>query len=150
MLQVIVVMTDGNYQPDEDPIQSLIALEALNVTIFSVGIGVWLQTGSVRSFASKSRYYGTQSNWTQLVTNTVMSSVGHGKCSVSLAVHASIRPPVRSSIYPFIRPSVCPYVKSSISLSIRPSVRPFVMPSVYTFTHSSVRPFVPPNHPQTF
>jgi len=91
LLQVVLVMTDGDYEPSEDPTVPLnIMLNDLQVNIFSMGLGSWLKTGSVRAMTSKPYYYGTIAQWIDLV-GSVTSPVQYVPSSVSSSKYMSER-----------------------------------------------------------
>lgn len=80
LIQVLVVVTDGDYSTSDDPLkpQEILQGPTMNVTMFSVGLGSWFKPGSVRALASNPSYYGElQQNWVVLL-KTNRSSVGSG------------------------------------------------------------------------
>lgn len=74
----MLVMTDGDFQPNEDPTNEWAVLIGVNINIFSLGLGAWLKTGSVRALASKRSYYGLLDDWTSLLSSR-LSSVSSGQ-----------------------------------------------------------------------
>ena len=66
--QVILLVTDGEYNTDEDPFNQANKLkDRENVTIFCLGIGSYLTPGNVRTLASKGEYFGEAKLWEELL-----------------------------------------------------------------------------------
>lgn len=65
--QIIVLMSDGDYNKEQDPKIIVENLEKENVLIFVIGIGWWLEVGNMRTLASKDEYYGEEDQWMNFV-----------------------------------------------------------------------------------
>ncbi|CAD5113644.1 DgyrCDS2806 [Dimorphilus gyrociliatus] len=61
--QLIVLMSDGDYNKEQDPKTIIEQLENDNVYVFVVGIGWWLEVGNMRTLATKDEYYGDIDQW---------------------------------------------------------------------------------------
>ena len=77
--QIILLVTDGDYSSNEDPINSAKQLKNNQVTIFACGVGNWLKPGNVRILASQDGYYGTNANWTDMLTKNTLTSYSTGE-----------------------------------------------------------------------
>ena len=78
---MILVITDGDYNDQQDPINEANDLKAEGVIIFTCGIGRWLQPGQVRILATQEGYYGSKNNWTDQMAGTKLTSYSTGKLS---------------------------------------------------------------------
>ena len=77
--QIILLVSDGDYSSNEDPINSAKQLKNNQVTIFVCGVGNWLKPGNVRILASQDGYYGTNANWTDMLTKNTLTSYSTGE-----------------------------------------------------------------------
>lgn len=70
--KVLLVLTDGKYNKDSDPINEAQELiESHHVTLYAVGIGNWLEQGNVRVVTSQKNgtyLYGRYEHWYGLLT----------------------------------------------------------------------------------
>ena len=78
---MILLITDGDYNDREDPINEANKLKDEGVIIFTVGIGNWLKPGQVRILATQEGYYGSKKNWTDMMAGTKPTSYSKGKSS---------------------------------------------------------------------
>ena len=78
---MILLITDGDYNDREDPINEANALKSAGVIIFTVGIGNWLKPGQVRILATQEGYYGSKKNWTDMMAGAKPTSYSRGKLS---------------------------------------------------------------------
>ena len=78
---MILLITDGDYNDREDPINEANKLKDEGVIIFTVGIGNWLKPGQVRILATQEGYYGSKKNWTDMMAGTKLTSYSKGKLS---------------------------------------------------------------------
>ena len=78
---MILVITDGDYNDRQDPINEANALKAAGVIMFTCGIGNWLKPGQVRILATQEGYYGSKKNWTDMMAGTKLTSYSTGKLS---------------------------------------------------------------------
>jgi len=67
VLQVIVIVSDGDHNNDEDPVNQRDVLASRNVNIFAVGIGSWLKKAIIRQWATKPDYYGDRRQWVNMM-----------------------------------------------------------------------------------
>ena len=66
--QVILLVTDGEYNVDEEPYGVATRIrEDENVTIFCIGIGKSLTPGNVRTLATRAEYYANYDIWEDLL-----------------------------------------------------------------------------------
>ena len=78
---VILLITDGDYNDREDPINEANKLKDEGVIIFTCGIGNWLKPGQVRILATQEGYYGSKKNWTDMMAGTKLTSYSTGTLS---------------------------------------------------------------------
>ena len=83
--KVLLVLTDGKYSTDFDPINEARELtESHDVTLYALGIGNWLEQGNVRVVASQyngTYLYAAYEHWKELLTkgDTHLTSYGPGE-----------------------------------------------------------------------
>lgn len=71
--QVVLAVTDGNYKPDQDPVEEVRVLRDKKVKLYTVGLGNWLAPGNVREIATNASYYGTFDQWNNMVNDNLTS-----------------------------------------------------------------------------
>ena len=67
IMQVIIIVSDGDHTNEEDPVNEHTALMSRKVNIFTVGIGSWLKKTILRNLASKPGYYGDRDEWQNML-----------------------------------------------------------------------------------
>ena len=65
--QILLVVTDADYNDNEDPIDEATILKSEGVTIYTCGLGNWLKPGQVRILGSYEEYYGSYTDWSILL-----------------------------------------------------------------------------------
>ena len=75
---VILVISDGAYDDDEDPHAVVSSLKADDITIYGFGLGAWLRRGNVRELATSHEYYGEYNDYVTLL-NTIPRSWQSGR-----------------------------------------------------------------------
>jgi len=64
--QVLILVSDGDYKPDEDPQGEADRLKNMGVKIFAVGVGSWLRTGNIAILATKAAYFAERKDWMEM------------------------------------------------------------------------------------
>lgn len=77
--QVLVLVSDGDYKPHEDPQEQANELKDVGVKIFAVGFGSWLRTGNIAILATKPEYSAERKTWMNM-TDTYPTSFDISKC----------------------------------------------------------------------
>ena len=76
--QVLVLMSDADYTPEESPVVDAETLKGMGVEVFTVGVGSWLRVGSLQILSSNTLYYDSYAAWLEMV-NTYPSSFDEGE-----------------------------------------------------------------------
>jgi len=64
---VVIIVSDGDHLNNEDPINERLDLHAHGVTIFTVGVGVWLKETIMRNLATAWENYANIADWLNLL-----------------------------------------------------------------------------------
>lgn len=71
--KVILMLTDGDYDLEEDPYQEREELKEMGYSAYTVGIGTWLAPGNARVLATRPDYYGSFDEWEIFVKGSLRS-----------------------------------------------------------------------------
>lgn len=71
--QILLLLTDGNYNDSEDVIHQVELLKDDGVTVYTCGFGSWLNPCQVRSLASKDAFYRSYEDWCDMLTTNLTS-----------------------------------------------------------------------------
>ena len=85
-LQLVLVLTDGDYGLNQDPYSSATGIKELpqKPLIFTIGIGHWEKPGNVKTLASRDGYYSFYTTWVSMTQNLTVGSAVGGKNSLPL------------------------------------------------------------------
>lgn len=77
---MLVLISDGDYKTEEDPINEADDLKNMGVKIFTIGLGNWLRVGNLRILASSNANFGTVDEWRDMVANNP-TTISPSKCN---------------------------------------------------------------------